>query len=213
MKKISDDLKQLLDNGIIDDIEAENDAAELLTNSGVDIMSDPFLDLSSEEMAKVVSEKKKQEKERIAKEREEAKRKAALARRIALLSDGDAYTQYSKLMEDFQSYDDINVHWTGNLVRILHIIKYKHSLETLANSHKIVGEIDDISYIAIVKSHLSLATFDDIWNQMREFVLDNPDFIYDNDSNEKVAISYVTDKSHKLDENAESSSDPAWGMW
>lgn len=213
MTKLSDFVALNFGDSIMDNIEAENDATDILAGAGVDVMSDPFLDLSPEEMAKVVSEKKKEEKERVMKEREDRRRKAEVMRRIAHLNENDAYNQYSKLMQDFPDYDDIDTHWSNNLVRILHIIKYKHSLETLANSHSIVGEIDDISYLAIVKSHLSLATFDDIWNQMREFVLDNPDYVYHNDSTEKVAVSYATEKTHKLDENAESSSDPAWGMW
>lgn len=213
MGTLADFIKKNLGEGFSDSIEDENDAADTLTSAGVDVMSDSFLNLSSEEMADMAIEKKKQEKERLAKEREDKKRSAAIARRVALLNDNDAYNQYSKLMQDFPDYDDINIHWSGNLVRILHTIKYKHSLETLANPHKIVGEIDDISYIAIVKSHLSIATFDDIWNQMREFVLDHPDFEIQNESIEKVAVSYATESTHKLDENAESSSDPDWGAW
>lgn len=212
MTKPADIIKNFFGNSLDDTIEAENDAADILTSAGVDVMSDPFLDLSPEEMARVVSNKKLEEKQRKEKEREEAKRKAAIAKRMALLNENDAYNQYSKLMQDFPDYDDIDIHWSGNLVRILHIIKYKHSLETLANAHKIVGEPEDISYIAIVKSHLSLATFDDIWNQMREFVLDNPTFDSKSGETEHIAVSYKSE-SHKLDETAESSSDPAWGMW
>jgi hypothetical protein len=212
MTKLSEFIETHFGDSVLDGIELENDDADVLTGAGIDVMSDPFLELSSEEMAKVTAEKKREEKERKAKEREDAKRKAEVMRRIAHLNDNDAYNQYSKLMQDFPDYDDIDVHWSGNLVRILHIIKYQHSLETLANSNKIVGEPEDISYIAIVKHHLSLATFDDIWNQMREYVLDHPEFVDDTKSTETVAVSY-TDTSHKLDENAESSSDPDWGRW
>lgn len=213
MGTLADFIKENLGEGFDDAIENENDEADMLTASGVDVMSDPFLNLSPTEMANMAIEKKKQEKERIAKEREEAKRKAAIARRVALLSENEAYKQYGKLMEDFPAYDNLSMHWSANLVRIMHVIGYKYEIGNLANPLKVVGDISSISHWAIVKSHLSIAMFDDIWNKLREFTLEYPDFSALSEPAEKVAESYVSESTYKLDENADSSSDPDWGSW
>jgi hypothetical protein len=196
-----------------DNIEIENDLSDELLELGIDVMDDPFLNLSPEELANTMIEKQKAEKERKEKEREEKKRAALAAKRIALLNDNDAFNQYDKFIRDFPQFDDIDVHWTGNLVRILHIIKYKHHVDNLANANKIIGDIESISYLAIVKSHLSIATFDDIWLQTRDYVLENPEATIEDAKVDKQAVAYVLERVYKLDESSETSSDPEWGSW
>lgn len=195
----------------IDIIQIENDLEEL----GIDLDSDAIMSMTAEELANMAIEKEKQAKEQARKEREERKRKEELARRLALLPEKDAYAEYSKLMRDFPNFDmvDPNTHWTAHLVRILNITKYKHHVDLLANKSSIVGDIESVSNLAIVKSHLSRAVFDDIWSHLTDFVVENPMFEIQNEPVEKVAVSYSAGESYKLDENAETSSDPEWGSW
>ena len=198
-------------NDEIDIIQVEND----LTDMGIDLMSAEILSMTPEELANMAIEKEKEAKERARLEREERKRKEEQKRRLKLLSETEAYNEYTKLMMEFSNFDlvDPNTHWTANLVRVMNAIKYKHSVDTLANPHTVIGDIESISNLAIVKSHLSLAVFDSIWNQMNEFVIHNPVFNLADEPLEKVAVSYADGSGHKLDETAETSSDPNWGMW
>ena len=205
-----------LDANEFDNIEVENTLADDMEGLGLDVMSDPLLELSAEEMATAIEVKKRDAKIAKEKEREETKRKAAIAKRIALLSDVNAHSQYNRLMDEMPVFDEseIGFHWSANLVRILNAIGYKHSVDNLANPQSILGDIESITYIAIVKSHLSLATFDHIYTQMSDYLIANPDFKIQNyNIEETTTIAYADTTKHKLDEKADSSADPNWGSY
>ena len=179
--------------------------------------SDIFEDMSAEEITNMALERIKAEREEKRAKQEEKKRKQVLAQRTAKLSDDECYKAYDKLMREFPSYEPNAVvhpsHWTSNLVRVLNIIEYKHNVSHLANPSSILGEPESMSHIAIVKSHLSAAIFDDIWAQLKDFSTANPNFNLESVPAVKESLSYTEGNRYAFDEKAESSSDPAWGSW
>ena len=196
-------------------IEQQNTALDDFDALGFDVMSEGFLEASPEELANRMIQKQKEIKDEKQKLREAAKIKAAIEARGRLLNEHEAYRRYSELMIDFPSFDDAGSgnHWSSNLVRVMHEINYKHSVDTLANPHKVLGDIEAISCVAIVKSHLSVATFDHIATQMSDYLISNPGFNIADAVSIKTAASYTSDTAHKLDEKSESSAQPEWGSW
>lgn len=175
----------------------------------VNIMRDPILDLSVEELAErqsIIDKEKKEKREKL----EEQKRILAdIKRRMSHLSENDAQKEYYKLLDDYPKFDQSHkgLHWTANLVRILNMIGFTPVYKDLANIEA-VDDLHGLSNINIVKSHLNVATFDLIAVQMSDYQKQN-DVNFEKVQDEKEE----TEQEDVKEIDEEDLSNENWGMY